>query len=226
MSANRAMFRRGIGEALPLFLTVVPFALVIGLAVVQSGLNPLVGWSTSPIIFGGAAQLVVIALLGSGTAVAATIAAGLVIQARHLMYSAAMAPTFQQQPRWFQWLGPYALIDQMFALAATRTDESPEDFRSYYLGAGLVYLLGWNTTTAIGLLIGPSVPESWQLDFAIPLMFVVLLISGLNRWPKVVAAVAATGVTYVAAGLPNKLGLIFGGIAGVAAGVVAARFSR
>ncbi len=226
MSLNRAMFRRGIGEALPLFLTVIPFALIIGLAVVQSGLNPLVGWSTSPIILGGAAQLVVITLLGSGTAIAATIAAGLVIQARHLMYSAALAPVFQKQPRWFQWLGPYILIDQMFALASTRIQESPDDFRSYYLGAGVVYLIGWNSTTAMGLLIGPQVPDSWRLDFAIPLMFVVLLVSGINRWPKVVAAVTAAGVTYLTAGLPNRLGLIFGGIAGVAAGVAAARFNR
>lgn len=226
MSLNRAMFRRGIGEALPLFLTVIPFALIIGLAIVESGLHSLVGWSASPIIFGGAAQLVVLTLLGSGTALAATIAAGLVIQARHLMYSAALAPTFQKQPRWFQWLGPYVLIDQMFALASTRTHESPEDFRSYYLGAGLVYVIGWNSTTAIGLLIGPVVPVSWQLGFAIPLMFVVLLISGINQWPKLVAAVAAALITYLTAGLPNKLGLIIGGVVGIAAGVLASRLRR
>lgn len=226
MSLDRAMFRRGIGEALPLFLTVIPFALIVGLSVVESGLHPLVGWSTSPLIFGGAAQLVVITLLGSGTAMAATVAAGLVIQARHLMYSAALAPTFQRQPRWFQWVGPYALIDQMFALASTRTHESPESFRSYYLGAGMVYLIGWNSTTALGLLIGPAVPESWQLGFAIPLMFVVLLVSGLNRWPKLAAALVGASVTYMTAGLPNKLGLIIGGVSGIAAGVMAARVRR
>lgn len=226
MSFNRAMFRRGVGEALPLFVTVIPFALIIGLAIVESGLPSLVGWSASPIIFGGAAQLVVLTLLGQGTALAATIAAGLVIQARHLMYSAAMAPTFQKQPRWFQWLGPYALIDQMFALAVTRTHESPDDFRSYYLGAGLVYVVGWNTTTALGLLIGPVVPESWQLDFAIPLMFMVLVIAGIDRYPKVVAALAAAAATYLTIGLPNRVGLLVGGVVGVAAGVIAERMRR
>lgn len=226
MSLNRAMFRRGVGEAFPLFLTVVPFALVIGLAVVQSGLNPLVGWSTSPIILGGAAQLVVITLLGSGTAIAATIAAGLVIQARHLMYSAALAPTFQRQPRWFQWLGPYVLIDQMFALAVTRIHEEPDDFRSYYLGAGAVYVVGWNLTTAVGLLIGPQVPESWQLDFAIPLMFVVLLVAGIDRWPKLAAALVGAAVTYLTAGMPNRLNLLVGGLAGIVGGIIAARSKR
>ena len=54
----------------------------------------------------------------------------------------------------------------------------------------------------------------------------VLLISGINRWPKVVAAVVAAVVTYLAAGIPNRLGLIIGGIAGVAAGVTASRMRR
>ena len=84
-------------------------------------------------------------------------------------------------------------------------------------------MIGWNSTTAIGLLVGPVVPESWQLGFAIPLMFVVLLISGINRWPKVVAAVAAAAATYLAAGMPNRLGLIVGGVVGVTAGVIASR---
>lgn len=226
MSLNPSMVRRGVAEALPLFLTVIPFALVVGLAVIESGLNPLVGWSTSPIVFGGAAQLVLITLLGEGIAVAAAVSAALVIQARHLMYSAAMAPTFQRQPKWFQWFGPYVLIDQMFALAATRTHEEPADFRSYYLGAAAVYIVGWNLTTAAGLVLGPQVPPSWQLGFAVPLMFVVLLVSGINRWPKLVAAVAAAGTTYLAAGLPNRTGLLIGGLVGIAAGVVASRWRR
>jgi predicted branched-subunit amino acid permease len=226
MTLNRTMVRRGVGDALPLFLTVIPFALIVGLAVVESGINPLVGWSSSPIIFGGAAQLVLLTLIGSGTALAAAVSAALVIQARHLMYSAAMAPVFQRQPRWFRWFGPYVLIDQMFALAATRAHEEPDDFRSYYLGAASVYITGWNLTTAIGLLVGPRVPQSWELGFAVPLMFVVLLVIGIDRWPKLVAAAAAAAVTYLTAGLPNRMGLIVGALVGIAAGVTAARLRR
>ncbi|MFO7299155.1 MAG: AzlC family ABC transporter permease [Actinomycetes bacterium] len=223
MSLDRAMFRRGVGEAFPLFLTVVPFALVVGLAVVESGLNRLIGWSSSSIIFAGAAQLTVITLLGSGTAAAAAIAAGLVIQSRHLMYSAAMAPTFQKQPGWFRWLAPYALIDQMFALTVRQTDQAPDAFRSYYLGAMVVYVIGWNTTTALGMLVGPVVPDSWQLGFAIPLMFLALMVSGIDRWEKAFAAFAAAVATYLTIGLPNRAALIIGGVVGVVAGVAAER---
>jgi predicted branched-subunit amino acid permease len=142
------------------------------------------------------------------------------------MYSAALAPIFQKQPRWFQWLGPYSLIDQVFAMAMTRADEDPDAFRAYYLGASLVYVVGWNATTALGLIVGPRVPESWQLDFAIPLIFLALLIAGINRRTKVVAALVAAAATYLTMGLPNRLGLMIGGIAGVAAGVIAQRMER
>ncbi len=226
MTLNRSMVRKGVGDALPLFLTVIPFALIIGLAVVESGLAPLVGWSTSPLIFGGAAQLVVLTLLGTGGAVFAVISAALVIQARHLLYSAALAPVFQRQPRWFRWIAPYALIDQMFALTVVRVGDDPVDFRSYYIGTASVYMIGWNTMTAAGLLIGPQVPTSWELGFAVPLMFVVLLVIGIDRWPKLAAAVAAAGATYLSAGLPNKTSLLVGGGAGVLVGLIVSRLRR
>ena len=226
MTVNRAMVRKGVGDALSLFLTVIPFALIIGLAVVESGMSPLLGWTTSPVIFGGAAQLVLITLLGSGTAVVAVISAALVIQARHLMYSAALAPVFQSQPRWFRWLGPYALVDQMFALAVVHSGDDPTDFRSYYLGAASVYVIGWNLTTAAGLLIGPRVPASWDLGFAVPLMFVILLVVGIDRWPKIFASLTAAAATYLTAALPNRTSLLIGGVVGIAAGLIASRMRR
>ncbi|MEX2624291.1 MAG: AzlC family ABC transporter permease [Acidimicrobiia bacterium] len=136
MSIDRAMVRRGVTDALPLHLPVVPFALVVGLAIVESGIDPLVGWSSSWLIFAGAAQLTLISLLGSGVAIVAAITAALVVNLRHLMYSAALAPTFQRQPRWFRLVGPYVLIDQLFALTSIDQDADPEGFRTYYLAAG------------------------------------------------------------------------------------------
>ena len=87
-------------------------------------------------------------------------------------------------------------------------------------------MVSWEHPTALGLLIGPVVPESWQLDFAIPLMFMVLVIAGIDRYPKVVAALAAAAATYLTIGLPNRVGLLVGGVVGVAAGVIAERMRR
>lgn len=226
MFSDRAVARRAFVDALPLFIPAIPFALVLGLAITESGMGALVGWSSSPIIFGGSAQLTLVSLLGGGTSVIAAMTAALVVNARHLMYSAALAPTFQRQPRWFRWFGPYLLIDQLFALSMLRLDDEPGDFRTYYLVAGLTFWVTWLATTALGLLIGPVVPEAWHLEFAVPILFVGLLILGIDNYPKVIAAVVGAGVTLLAAGLPNRGGLLVGSLAGILAGTLAARVSR
>jgi 4-azaleucine resistance transporter AzlC len=226
MSVDRALARRAFVDAVPLFIPAIPFALVLGLAITETGMNPIVGWSSSPIIFGGAGQLTLISLLGSGASVVAAITAGLVVNARHLMYSAALAPVFQAQPRWFRWFGPYLLIDQLFALSTFRTDDNAENFRIYYLVAGLTFWVTWLATTALGLLLGPVVPEAWHLEFAVPILFIGLLVLGIDNRPKFVAAVVGAAVTWLTAGLPNRGGLLIGSVAGILAGTVAARLSR
>ena len=226
MSVDRAIARRGILDALPLYVPAMPFALVIGLAIVEAGINPFAGWSGSWLIFGGAAQLTVVSLLGTGAAFFAVVTAGLVVQARHLMYSAALAPTFQRQPSWFRWLGPYVLIDQMFALVSIRTDDDPDDFRTYYLAAGATFWILWQLTTALGIAIGPAVPLEWNLQFAIPLLFIGLLVLGVDKSSKLVAALVGAGVTFMFAGLPNRSGLLVGAFAGILVGTLMERFRR
>jgi 4-azaleucine resistance transporter AzlC len=227
MALDRTAVRRGVTDALPLYVPAVPFALVIGLAIVESGINLFAGWSGSWLIFGGAAQLTLISLLGSGAAVIAAITAALVVNARHLMYSAALAPTFQKQPTWFRWLGPYVLIDQMFALAVIEEAESdPATFRSYYIGAGLTFWTLWQVTTALGIALGPVVPADWNLEFAVPLLFVGLIVIGIDRSSKLVAALVGAGVTFLFAGLPNRSGLLIGALAGVLVGTIIARTRR
>jgi hypothetical protein len=91
----------------------------------ESEMPTAVAWSTSPAICspvrsargrdaGGTASLW------------AVIVAALVINSRHVMYSAALAPTFQEQPRWFRWVGSFVLIDQIFALVIMPADRPPE----------------------------------------------------------------------------------------------------
>lgn len=226
MSVDRAIVRRGITDALPLYVPAVPFALVIGLAIVESRINIFSGWSGSWLIFGGAAQLTLVSLLGSGAAVIAAVTAALVVNARHLMYSAALAPTFQKQPAWFRWLGPYVLIDQNFALTIIEADNDPDTFRTYYLAAGATFWTLWQVTTALGIAIGPVVPEEWNLEFAVPLLFVGLIVIGIDKSSKLVAALVGAGVSFLFAGLPNRSGLLVGAFVGILAGTIAERFRR
>ncbi len=223
MPDNFTVIRRAFLDALPLCLPAVPFAFVIGLAIIDAGVSPVIGWSSSWIIFGGAAQMTLISLLGSGAAVIAAIGAALVVNARHLMYSGAIAPHFQNQPRWMQLFGPYLLIDQVFALAMLRGNDHPDVFRVYYLTVGVTFWSMWQVMTGLGLLFGPMVPDAWHLHFAVPILFLGLVVMGIDRFPKLLAALVGAGVTFACTDLPNRSGLLVGAMAGIVSGVMAER---
>lgn len=209
--------RRGVADAIPLFLPLLPFGFVLGLAVSEGEMPAAVGWATSLFVFAGAAQLAVVELAGTAS-VWAVVVAGLVINTRHVMYSAALAPTFQRQPRWMRWLGPVMLIDQVFALAVLQTHRPPAEFRRYYLSVGLFFYLNWQWVTALGLVVGPVVPDSWRLGFAPPIMFLGLVLASIKKRPQAAAAVVGGLVGLVTAGLQDRLGILIGALAGVAAG--------
>ena len=201
-----------------LMVPAVPFGLVVGLSVAESSLiQDFVGWSSSALIFGGAAQLTAITLLAGGSSWFAALVAALVVNVRHTMYSAAMVPAFRPQPRWFRWFGPYLLIDQLFALVSVRRMDR-DQFRWYYLGAGGSAWIIWQIAVTSGILLGPVVPENLDLSFTVPALFIGLLVPALTTRPAVAAAVTGVAVTAALAGIPNRGGMLVGGLAGVIVG--------
>ncbi|MDP5053227.1 MAG: AzlC family ABC transporter permease [Congregibacter sp.] len=203
-----------------MFIPAIPFALVFGVVVGESGIAPWLGWSSSPLIFGGAAQITIVSLLGEGASAAAAITAALIVGARHLLYSVSIAPRFRGQPRWFRWVGPYVLIDQVFALAMLRDDSDPAAFRAYFLSAGFTFWALWMLSTAVGLFVGPLVPAHWNIAFAAPVLFTALLITAIDRWEKIVVALLSGGFTMLLADLPNRSGLLVGAVLGVLLGML------
>lgn len=215
-----AVDRRAIADGIPLFLPAIPFGFVLGLAIVESEMPTAIGWLSSPIVFAGAAQLALVSLAGTAS-LWAVVVAGLVINTRHAMYSAAMAPAFQRQPRWMRWAGSFLLIDQVFALAVLQSDRPPAEFRRYYLTVGMFFYLNWQWAVALGMVVGPVVPDGWRLGFAPAVMFLALVVLGVQRLPQGVAAIVGGGVGLATAGLQDRLGILVGALAGVAAGTVA-----
>lgn len=200
--------RAAFADMVPLFLPALPFALLFGVMVVESGVSKLLGWSSSVIMFGGSAQMTLIALVGEGAAVSAAITTTLIVTARHILYSVTLAPRFQVQPRWFRWLGPYVLIDQVFALTQVRDLSDDDDFRRYYLAAGFTFWGMWVLFTGLGIVLAPIIPEEIGIEIAITLMFLGLLLMAIRRRAQVVTAVLSAGIALGFAHLDNQLGLI------------------
>ena len=221
-------FVDGTKAVSPLLIGVVPFGLVLGIIAADSSIGPALGYATSIIIFGGAAQLATIQLLDEGALAAVVIATALVIGSRHVMYSAALAPHFSEFPRWARYALPYVLTDQAFAVSIVRYQEvtDPAYKRRFFTGAALTLWGSWQLATLTGIVVGGQLPQSLSLEFAIPLVFAALLVLTVHSRPEVVAAIVGGGIAVLAAPAPYGLGLIIGALSGVAAGVLAHRTKR
>lgn len=134
MTQDRSIRSKALGDSVrafaPLLIAVVPFGLVFGIVAAGSDVGPWLGGATSFIIFAGAAQLATLQLIDAGAAGAVVVATALVINARHFMYSAALAPAFREFPRGARIALPYLLTDQAFALSIVRFGEVEDPLRS------------------------------------------------------------------------------------------------
>ena len=218
----------GIRAIAPMLPGIVPFGMTAGIAALEAGLGPAVGIAMSVIIFAGAAQLVVAQLLGDGALPVIVILTALVINLRMVMYSASLAPYLGTLPfSWKACLG-YLLTDQSYALSITRfmANQYAGSRHWFFLGASAPVWVIWLLATVLGVWLGSAIPAEWQVGFALPLVFLVLLVPVVRDRPSVIAAMVGGGVAVAAYQAPYHLGLTIGAIAGVASGVVAETLLR
>lgn len=174
----------------------------------------------------GAAQFAAIDLLDQGAGVWAVVAAVFMINARHLMYSAAMSGRYRSAPTWFKLVGSYLLLDQVFAMNGDHAPghlalRDPSYQRRYYVGTAVPMLVVWVIGVAAGIVLGDVIPAEWEIEFAIPLMFLGLMVMSISNLPAILAAVIGGTIAVLGQGWPSGSGLLTGAVAGVAiAGVV------
>lgn len=250
MSRVPASLLAGVRASLPLWLGLLPFGLVTGVAAVDAGLSPIQALGLSVVVFAGASQLAVVDLLGRDASLAVVVLTATIINLRMSMYSASIAPYLAGLQRRWSALCAYLLTDMSYALAIaefsgsegrrpsegsegrrpSEENEDPDgpidptdlaDRARYYLGAAAAIWVVWQVATVAGVVVGARIPDRWGVGFAVPLIFLALLVPDLTDRPRVIAALVGGGVAIAGAGWPLNLGLVGGALAGVAAGVVA-----
>lgn len=228
---SRDELRAGAMAIVPMLIGVIPFGLIAGVTPVAGGLGAGAAIGFSTIVFAGASQLAAIDVLSDGgTAVVAAVTA-CAINLRMLLYSASLAPYLSRERLGRRLAIAYLMTDQAYAVSILRwSGEEPSsgdpttlDRRwSYYLGAGLTLWLAWQASTVAGALIGTAVPDSVPLGFAVPLVFLVLLVPTLSHVHAVVAAAVGGAATVLGLELGlGPLSVLVGALAGVLAGALA-----
>jgi predicted branched-subunit amino acid permease len=209
-------------------LGIVPFGIITGVAMVASGIKPLVAMLMSLLVFAGASMVASAQLLASGAPALLIVFTTLVINLRFMMYSASLRLHFSHAPLPQRLAIAYLTADNVYGLLLTRFSEHPDDpgKLEYFLGAGLVVWAAWQAAVLAGVLIGAGVPAAWRLEFAAPLAFIAMSIPLLRDRAMVAAAVAAAIVIAFSEGSPLKLNIVLAAAVGIAAGLVTEKWKR
>ena len=86
------------------------------------------------------------------------------------------------------------------------------------MGAAFPFVAVWVLGTIAGLVLGPVIPQHWQVGFIVPLMFIAVLVPGLRKPAELVTIAGATVVVLLGRNWPFGLNVFFGIIAGMTAG--------
>lgn len=220
-SSARGEFWAGVQGQLPLLLGVVPFGMIYGALAVGAGLSTLEAQAMSAIIFAGSAQFITTGLVADGVPALVIILTVFVVNLRHMLYSASVAPYLKHLSGLWKTVLAYLLTDEAYAVAINRLTGPPGPERHWFvLGTGLTLWTSWQLSTALGILLGTVIPESWSLDFTLALTFIALVIPAIKDRPSLAAALAAGVTALLAHALPYQLGLVAAALAGVLVGVV------
>ena len=243
-------FFAGARAELPILIGVVPFGMIYGVLALSAGIPAGATQAISVIIFAGSAQFLTAQLVQVAAPAMVVLLSVAVINLRHALYSASMAPYFHHLPRKWKFVLAYLLTDEAYAVtilhyqktdaeAAAQVEATSQEFPElvnpttdsldephpkdtrhwFYLGAGLALWTSWQISTAVGVLLGAVVPESWSLDFTLPLTFIALVVPALKDRPAIAAALSAGLIAVLANNLPYKLGLVLAALVGILVGV-------
>ena len=225
-SSSRKEFFFGVRAELPILIGVVPFGMIYGVLAIGAGLPPLAAQAMSAIVFAGSAQFLATGLYAAGVPGMVIVLTTGVVNLRHALYSASIAPYTRRLSLAWKGLLAYLLTDEAYAVAITHylaggTDAESIQYKHwFFLGAGLALWSAWQASTAVGILMGSVIPSSWSLDFTLALTFIALVVPNIKDWAGLLAALAAGVTAVLAAGLPYKLGLVVASLVGITVGML------
>lgn len=219
-------FADGARDTIPMMVGAAPFGVIFGTLVTSGPLRLWHGQLMSLTVFAGSAQFIALGLIAGHAGLIVVWATTFVVNLRHLLYSATLAPYVARlSPRWRCALAAL-LTDEVFAVTYNHYRLAPPGAigPQYFLGSGLAMYTNWQIWTLVGLLSGAAFPhlQSLGLDFAMVATFIAIVAPQLVAL-RYIAAAAAGMLAWLGYDWPYKLGLLVAVAGGVAVGVVLSR---
>ncbi|MBE3584267.1 MAG: AzlC family ABC transporter permease [Limnochordaceae bacterium] len=212
---------QGLRDAGPIVLAYVPLGAGFGLLARVIGMPTWLVALTSLLLYAGAGQYTIASMLAAGVSLPIITASVILLNLRHLLYSASIGMRLDRWPALLRWLGVFGLTDEVYAVASM----APGPFApQYYFALAIASHLAWIGGSVSGAWLGGLLPSSVTnaLAYSLTALFLALLLGTGQPHQlrtRLVAAGVAGGVTLgiqLAGG--TNVGLLLGALAGTTAG--------
>lgn len=127
MTTARTEFLAGVRAELPILLGVAPFGMIYGALAIAAGLPSPAAQAMSSVVFAGSAQFILTQLIASGTPPAVLLLTVLVVNLRHMLYSASVAPYVHGLKTRWKWLLAYLLTDEAYVVTITHFQQGTKN---------------------------------------------------------------------------------------------------
>ncbi len=173
---SRSIWLSGIRQAAPIVMGYVPVGAAFGVLAHKTGLSLLNTVLMSGMVFAGSAQLIAVAMFAAGMPPVSIIATTFIVNLRHLLMTASLAPNLKSWKKWQLALFAYEITDESFALHSTRYSQG-DTSKSVSFVINATAHASWVIASWAGFLAGSTIPDIKPLgvDYALPAMFIALL---------------------------------------------------
>jgi 4-azaleucine resistance transporter AzlC len=175
--SSKRGWQNGVAQATPIVMGYIPIGIAFGVLAQKAGISTLNTLLMSLIVFAGSSQLIAVGLFAGGVPAVSVILTTFVVNLRHSLMSAALSPFLRRWRKLELAAFAYQLTDETFAVHAARFADEPPS-RAEVFATNVTAQAAWVCGTWLGIALGQSVGDvrPLALDYALPAMFVALLV--------------------------------------------------
>lgn len=183
---NLPTFSQGVKDCVPTLIGYISIGIAMGIVGAASNLSILEVALLSILVYAGAAQFIICALLVSGSPFSVIVFTTFIVNLRHFLLCMTLAPSFKNYSL-LKNIGIGTLVtDESFGVAANKIAKREMINASWMNGLNLTAYIFWILSCTLGAIFGKwiSNPEVLGLDFSLTAMFLALLVLQLESMER------------------------------------------
>lgn len=222
-------FMQGVKDCIPTLIGYISIGLASGIVGVSANLSIVEVALLSALVYAGAAQFIICALLVSGSPFSVIVFTTFIVNLRHFLLSMTLAPHFSEYSLKNNTGIGALLTDESFGVAATQVAKGKKMTAQWMNGLNVTAYISWILSCTTGAIFGKWIanPEVFGLDFALTAMFLALLVLQLQTVKKGKLTLYVSLIVYVIIAMfvlclfvPSYVAILLSTIIGATIGMV------